>query len=133
MRPGDLLRREPAPTPLLVSTSLARCKSSNSRLTITGLVLMLPARHWDVTRSPSLYARNESTWTAMAKRQLVLIRRRQCNTVYYRFKPAGLNWSAGHRPGSFLIFGFKRRILKGELDANFTNSRELILLYRQNF
>src|ERR1022692_2408224 len=54
MRPGARLSREPDPAPLHVSTSLARCKDSSSRRTMTGLVLTLPARKADVTRSPSL-------------------------------------------------------------------------------
>ena len=54
MRPGERLRREPDPAPLQVSTSLARCKDNSSRRIMTGLVLTLPARNADVTRSPSL-------------------------------------------------------------------------------
>src|SRR5881397_2406738 len=73
MRAGGRLRRDPEPTPLRVSISLACCSASNNRRITTGLVLTLRASNVEVTRSPFLYASTASVCTAMAKRQLLLM------------------------------------------------------------
>src|SRR5437773_792642 len=73
MRAGERLKREPKPTPLRVSTSLACCSVSNRRRMTTGLVLTLCASNLEVTGSPFLYASTASVCTAIAKRQLPLM------------------------------------------------------------